>query len=1000
MLKRFVICSVFLFLGVTVAYGQSDFTVQGTVTEARSGNPLPGANVVVKGTSTGTTTNSEGNYSLTVPSEDATLVFSFVGYQKREVRVQGRSQINVSLQVASLKADELVVVGYGTQQREDLTGSVTSIDTEDIALDGPSYSVEQSLQGKVPGLRAVFSGGTPGSGADISIRGASSINAGNDPLFVVDGLPSNAPPDPSDIKSIEVLKDASATAIYGARAANGVIIITTKSGQEGDLQVSYNGEIGMQEVSNKLDLLTPQEYQTVLNGIIEDGGGDSEQRVESIPNGGTDWQDQILSRAPIQNHDVSFSGGNEQTQFYTSVGVFNQEGIVRGSSFERYRARLNIDHTIEDQFNLGVRMNAHVRQDNGIRNNFGVNENAGALYAAYNFDPTLPVKNDDGEYVTSPSITTDNPVAIAEGERRPSSSYRTYGTAFAEYFIVPSLSAKVRVGADLLSTRDNTYITRQTKNGEAANGLAFVTNSRQRDYVAEGTINYDKTFGNHDVKGVAGVTLQHSSFDNVDANGEDFTSDVTGTDNLGLSNPEFDETNSFRGSNQLLSTIGRVNYTFQDRYLLTATMRIDGSSRFGENNRYGYFPSAAVAWRAHQEAFMEDVDQVSTLKLRASWGQAGNQQIGNYPSLSTFSTGPSVVFDDQQVTTTSPARFPNPDLKWETTTQTDIGLEVGLFSDRIYATVDYYRKDTDDMLLQLPVPTSTGFSSRLSNVGSIRNTGWEFSVESQNLTGDLSWSTNANFSTLSNEVKSLGPVDEIITGGAGFTNQISLIRPGLPLRTYYGYEVEGVWQEGDDFSATKDNVQPGSLKFRDVNGDSTVTEADRVPLGDSFPDFTWALGNTFNFKGVGLYVFLRGEHGVQMLNNNLVDTYFPINFRRNKFAEPYLNRWTSENPSEKYPSFTNPLSQGNKAVNSRTVQDASYIRLQTVRLSYDVPVDLIGANFLRSFEIYATGENLYTITSYDGVDPAVNPNNNANFRIDYNVYPSTRTYTLGINLGF
>ena len=999
MIKRFVTCFVFL-LGASVAYGQADFTVEGTVTEARSGDPLPGVNVVVQGTSIGTSADAQGGYSLEVPSEDATLVFSFVGYNTKEIPVRGRSEINVSLQVASLKADELVVIGYGTQQREDLTGSVSSIDAEAIELDGPTYSVDQALQGRVAGLQAVFSGGTPGSGADISIRGASSINAGNDPLFVVDGLPSNAPPDPADIQSIEVLKDASATAIYGARAANGVILITTKSGEAGDLEVSYTGEAGMQEVSNKLDLLTPQEYKRVLNGIIDDGGGDPELQVGDIPNGGTNWQDQILQRAPVQNHDISFSGGNDQTQFYTSIGIFDQQGIVRSSSFERYRARINIEHQIEEEFNLGVRLNAHQRNDRGVRNNFGVNENAGALYASYNFDPTLPIKNESGDYVTSPSITTDNPVAIAEGERRTSSSYRTYGTAFAEYFIVPSLSAKVRVGADLLTTRNNTYITQLTKIGQATNGQALVTNSRQRDYLAEGTINYDRTFGNHDLEGVAGLTLQQSSFDNVNTGGEDFPTDVTGTDNLGLSNPELDDNNSFRGSSQLLSTIGRINYTFQDRYLLTATMRIDGSSRFGENNRYGYFPSAAVAWRPHQEAFMEDVEDVSTLKLRASWGEAGNQQIGNYPSLATFGPGPSVVFDDQQVTTTNPSRFPNPNLKWETTTQIDIGLEIGLFDDRLYGTVDYYQKDTEDMLLQLPVPTSTGFSTRLSNIGSIKNTGLEVSLESQNLTGALTWNTNANFSTMSNEVESLGPVEEIITGGAGFTNQISIIRPGLPLRTYYGYEVEGVWQEGDNFAGTKDNVSPGDLKFRDVNGDSTVTEADRVPLGDSFPDFSWSLGNTFNYKGVGLHVFVRGEHGVQMLNNNLVDTYFPINFRRNKFAEPYLNRWTPENPSNKYPSFVTPLSQGNKAVNSRTVQDASYIRLQTVRLSYNVPVQLIGASFLRSFQVYATGENLYTITSYDGVDPAVNPNNNANFRIDYNVYPSTTTYTLGVQMGF
>jgi TonB-linked SusC/RagA family outer membrane protein len=400
MVKRFVTCFVFLLLGASVAYGQADFTVEGTVTEARSGDPLPGANVVVQGTSIGTSADAQGGYSLEVPSEDATLVFSFVGYNTKETPVRGRSEINVSLQVASLKADELVVIGYGTQQREDLTGSVSSIDAEAIELDGPTYSVDQALQGRVAGLQAVFSGGTPGSGADISIRGASSINAGNDPLFVVDGLPSNAPPDPADIQSIEVLKDASATAIYGARAANGVILITTKSGEAGDLEVSYTGEAGMQEVSNKLDLLTPQEYKRVLNGIIDDGGGDPELQVGDIPNGGTNWQDQILQRAPVQNHDISFSGGNDQTQFYTSIGIFDQQGIVRSSSFERYRARINIEHQIEEEFNLGVRLNAHQRNDRGVRNNFGSTRMQG---------PSTPLTTSTRPFPSRTKVATTSP---------------------------------------------------------------------------------------------------------------------------------------------------------------------------------------------------------------------------------------------------------------------------------------------------------------------------------------------------------------------------------------------------------------------------------------------------------------------------------------------------------------------------------------------------------------------------------------------------------------
>ena len=981
----------YLLQGATAAVD----TVFGRVRDAQTSRPLAGVNVRVVGTRRGTATGSRGRYSIAVPEAADSLRFSFIGYETAQVAINGRSEVDVALRPETYVAEELVVVGYGAQERQDLTGAVSSVSPEDLER-GPVATVGELLQSKIPGLRAVPSGGQPGSSPAISIRGAGSIGAGTGPLYVVDGLPGAGPPNPADIESIEVLKGPSATAIYGSRGANGVILITTKTGQEGDLRINYTGEVSMATPSNKLDVLTGQEYKNVLNDLIDAGAGDETERVGEITaNGGngTDWQDVIMRSAPAQNHDLSFSGGSAETQYYASLGAFLEEGVVKSSDFQRYQARMNLNHEVTNDFNLGVKLNGFYRKDGYVENNFGVNLNAGAIYSAFNFDPTLPIYNEDGTLYKSRTISVDNPLAKVQGVNREADVYRFFGTAFAEYFFIPSLSAKVRVGADLFSRRQDEYISRVTEIGAGVNGIANIVENRDRDYLIEGTLTYDNRFEDHSLNVLGGFTAQQFINRNFSTHAEDFPSDVTGTDNLGLANPEFNTNNSFKSTNQLLSFISRVNYSFKDRYRLTGTVRVDGSSRFGENNRYGVFPSAALAWNMDQEPFMEQFDFISRLKPRVSWGRTGNQAIGNYESISTFVPGPNVIWNDEQAKTLEPARLANPDLQWETTEQVNVGVDFGLWNDRISGTAEYFWKDTYDMLLALPVPSSTGFLSQLTNIGSIYNAGFELSLTSQNVsTESFGWKTDLNFATLNNEVQDLGPLDEIVTGSAGFTDQISLIRPGLPLRTYYGYDVTGVWQEGDDFGEY--DAQPGDLRFRDVNDDGKINPDDRVPLGDAFPDLTGGIGNTFSYKNFNLYVFIEGASGMSMLNNQMVLTYLPTSFRRNRLAEPLLNRWTPENPSDYYPSFVN--TDQKVAVSSRTVEDASYLRLQNVRLSYEVPFE---TNLYRSLTIYALGQNLYTLTEYSGADPAANANNDPNFRIDYNTYPLTRSYTLGVRIG-
>lgn len=992
----------------------------------KSGEGLPGATVILKGTSVGTVTDVNGEYELSVPDsyENGILIFSFVGYLSQEVNINSQTVIDVQLQEDVKALEEVVVVGYGTVKKSDLTGSVVSLKAEEVNQ-GINTSVDQMLKGRAPGVNVVQNSAEPGGGISISVRGASSFTAGTEPLYVIDGLPINnnaltgasgpnfpnsrtpsnplSAINPDDIESIEVLKDASATAIYGSRGANGVILVTTKKGRAGRMKVSYDGYYGVQNVMKKLDLLSAQEYKQVMNDLINAGGGIAEQSVGEIQNGGTDWQDEVFrDNAPVQNHNVSLTGGNDQTTYYAAVSYFGQEGVVVSSSFERFGARLNLNSKVSDKLEVGLNLNTSYSANDLVpAQAFGVNENNGALYAAYNFDPTLAPRNADGEYQISPFISTDNPLALAYGKTSMIESYRTLGVVFADYKILPSLSFKLNVGTDFTNQRKDNYIDRTTQDGSANGGIASIFQENRSNYLIEATSTFNKRFGIHGLTILGGITTQKFFNNATDMVSKNFPSDVTGTDNMGLGDPTLFEMGSGRSGYQLLSYMGRANYSLLDKYLLTATLRVDGSSRFGENNKFGYFPSTAFAWKISEEPFMDAVDFLSTLKMRVSWGQTGNQAIGNYNSISTFAAGGTAVFNingsSTKLSTTAPTRLANPDLRWETTEQWDIGFDFGIFKDRIYGSLDYYKKNTFDMLINLPVPTSTGYTSQLRNIGSIENSGFEAAINTVNMEGVVNWTSSINIATIKNKVKSLGGIDQIIEGGAGFTGGFFLTEEGQTLRSFYGYQVEGIWQTDDDFTITTDNIAPGDLKFRDVNGDGTVNADDRILLGNSFPNFTWSFSNTVEYKNFSLMVFFEGVEGVSMLNQNLVDTYFPINFRRNKFAEPYLNRWTPENPSTEYPSFVNPGGQGTKQANSYTIRDASYLRLKAITLSYTLPE--ITKN-ISNASVYMTAGNVWTSTDYIGIDPAVNPNGSALTRIDYNTYPTAKSFILGVKIDF
>ena len=1016
--RQLLLLVTLLWLSATAGFGQA-VTVTGRVT-SQNGEGIPSTTVIVKGTTTGTASDADGNYTLGVPSASSVLVFSSVGFNSKEATVGQRTTINVTLTDNVNALNDVVVVGYGTVRKSDVTGSVASVKQSELTP-GAIVNVQQALQGRAAGVQVYQKSGEPGGAISVKIRGASSITAGNDPLYVIDGMPvnndapitgsgpgsvANVNPrnplnslNPNDIESIEVLKDASATAIYGSRGSNGVVIITTKRGSAGALQLNYSAQYGRQYVARSPKMLTGQQYHDVLNELVVAGAADNTQRVpDDYVN--TDWQKALYQDAPTQTHDVSVSGTAGNTKYYASLGYFDQKGVVINSATQRYSARLNLENRVAQKYAFGVSLNtSYIKDKLNSSGDQGINENANAIYSAISYDPTVPIYNADGSYFRSTAMTIDNPVALINGQYAVGDGYRTFGNIYGEYYLIPSLSVRLRVGGDVNQSQRNEWLDPITLTGQQNSGLATILSGNRNYYLTEGTLNFNKDLGKHSISAVLGATYERFGLNTFSASARGFTLPELTYDAIGSGNTALNQVGSGRAQTRLGSLLGRVNYVYNNRYLATVSMRADASSRFGPNNQVGYFPSLALAWKVTEEEFMKDYGWLTELKLRASYGAIGNQNIGNFLYTSTFSYGGNIVQGGVRYPAIYPSRSPNPDLKWEAAVQADLGIDYALFDGRLQGSFEYYNRKTSDLLLAVPQPLSTGYGNQVRNVGSVRNTGFEFA-----LTGGIirqtnfSWNVNANLTTLKNRILSLGGSAPIYQGGGGNISNASVIRPGESLGNFYGYEVAGVWQTNDDLSTAPAGVKPGDTKYTDQNGDGQITDQDRVVLGKSLPDFYYGFTNTLQFKGLSLDVFLEGAQGGSILNNNLVDSYFPFSFRRNRVAEPLLNRWTPENPTNEYPSFVNPVSQGQRVVNSRTVEKADYLRLQSVRLSYTVPIPT--NKFINALGVFVTGQNLVTWTNYSGTDPAANSIGNDIIKIDYASYPRTRTYLGGINVTF
>lgn len=1017
-------------------------TITGKVISTEDGLPLPGAKVLIKNTATGTTTDSGGKYLLQA-EQGATLVFSCIGFEAKEVVVGNVPAIDVALEPSSAVLKDVIVVAYGTVKKSDLTGSVSSISSEDLSRTAP-VSLDQALQGRAAGVQVTQVSGRPGGETSIRIRGSSSVNAGNEPLYVVDGMlitsnnsETNAGGiagaglnglsaiNPGDIERIEILKDASATALYGSRGSNGVVLITTKRGKAGKSSVSFDAYFGAQNVSKQLEMLNGEEFAHYMNNFSKDSGLPYDPRYlipEKIGEG-TDWQQAIFRQALLQSYQLSALGGSENTQYSVSGGYYKQDGIILNSDFERYSLRTNLDQKISDRFKVGSNISLSYIRSNGVltgAQSAGTGTLLpGATTSALLFPPTLPVLDSTvaGGYTFQDDRGRNigNPVADALETDNISNNTRAIANVYGLLTLAEGLNFKATAGVDGFSVKDNRFVPNYLKRTEPNNGDAVVATVDGLSWLTEFTLSYARKIGDrHNFDALIGNTYQGFHSERLFAFSLDFPDNRTGWHNLGSAlNPQPASTGESNWG--IISYLGRLNYTFDNKILLTLTGRVDGASKFGKNNKYGVFPSGSIAWKLHEEDFIKKLGWFYSLKTRLSYGVIGNQDIFPYASLATVGTiGQGTFNNTEAYAGQEPLRYPNPDLKWERTSQFDFGLDAEFAQGRLGATFDIYQKQTTDLLLFTPLPTTTGFSGALFNIGGLRNRGLELALNSRNLTGAFSWQTDLNFSINRNEITELSSgadifVPGVLTVPAGW----SILREGQPIGTFFGLVSDGLFQTDEEAMSSPhlkaQNPKAGDRKYKDINSrdaqgkltglpDGVVDEADRTIIGDANPDFTWGLTNKFAWKGFDLSVFIQGVQGNEIVNAYLFEIG-SLNAETNVLKEFYDNRWTAENPGNEYPKI-NPAERN--IFSDAQVENGSFIRLKNITLGYTFPATWLQRAKLGRLRIYGSVNNLKTFTDYRGYDPEVNAFGQSHLLqgIDYGGYPLARTIIGGIQIGF
>lgn len=1037
---------------ITPADNQQTHRITGTITDSATGESLPGVTIVVEGTTTGTSTDANGRYSLEVADPNVTLVISYVGFLKEAVSVDGRNIIDIALVPDLMFLDEVVVIGYGTMQRSDITGSVVSV-SEDKLRASVSTSIDQALQGRAAGVQVFQNSGQPGGGVSIRIRGSNSINSTSEPLYVIDGVAVSgnaeglavgfdwagggngqtavsalATINPSDIVSVEILKDASAAAIYGSRGANGVVLITTRKGKKGESKVTYEPYYGIQQIAKRMDVMNLQEFAGYHNEMAAEGWISSREEFmdPSLLGDGTDWQSEVFRTAAVTNHQFSVSGGNDNTTYAFSAGYFNQDGIVIGSNFDRYSIRLNLDNQAKSWLRVGNNFTVSRTNERITLND----SNDGVIAATLTQSPDVPLRFADGSWggPTVSEFGPRNPVAMALDRDLNLVRSRVLGNLFAEAKFLNNFTFRSEMGGDYQS--NNNYAFQPTyEYGSIINNI----NQSRRNYSqnlyweVKNYLTYQQSFDKHSVNLLLGQEVSESNWEGLGAQRTTFLTNEIQEINAGDAQSA---TNSgFRGSAALESYYTRLLYNYDDRYMLTATMRADGSSNFGPENKWGYFPSVAGAWRISNEAFMDALPVISNLRIRASYGEVGNQNIGGYRYGSALATAPSGMGQTFRLT-----NIPNPRVKWEATQSVNLGFELGLFENRIDLMVDIYQKNVNDMLLELPLPNYLGsghwmgISSPWVNIGELENRGFEITLGTRNISNkEFSWDTDLTVSHNQNKVISLGDEDAVIYQNVQWFHTVTKTEAGQPIGQFYGYEVVGVFESAEDIANSPTqhaSVHPvtgvwlGDLKFKDQNNDGVINDEDRVFIGDPNPMFTFGFNNTFTYKNWDMMIYLQGSYGndifnftrrqTEGMNSGMYNQLASINDRtmftmidENGDPNDIANyRAVNINPEMPRATATNP--NDNIRISDRYVEDGSYLRIQTVSLGYVLPSNIglpIGLSRLR---IFASAQNLFTFTNYSGYDPEVGAYNQNPMLmgVDNGRYPLARIYTLGLNVVF
>lgn len=1019
--KNKLILLLFLFFCTTQIIAQKKIT--GTVTDEIEGSTLPGVNVFVKGSTNGTSTNIDGYYELNINENDKILVFSYIGYELVEYQIDDETIMNIGLKVETTSIDDVVIIGYGSTKKKDLTGSVASINPSDVT-GMPVPRADLLLQGRASGVEVTRNSGAPGGEIRLRIRGVHSINSNNDPLIVIDGFPGGNLSDinPNDIERIDVMKDASALSIYGARATNGVIIITTKKGRANQSRIDFNYSKSIQTINNKIDVLGSQDYGYFVNESFNNDGDPrpypviGSRRFPTKPEDidwDVDWHDEIYRQGEVDEYQLSISGGNEKTLYYISGNIYDQQGVIPSSDYKRYSARVNLNSEVNNWLKVGVNTNLSRKifeGETGFWSGIGVSNDV------LGYSPLFEPKDTLGNWQHDElSIPKDNPLArvtipIPVSELQTDNIVADF---YLQFKITPYLNFKTSGGIQLNYRRHGQAFLQEsiagaTKLSPAGNsGEAWFSNNQSYRFVNENIFTFDKNINeNHHILAMAGYTWETYAGEYYSARGYGFVSDAFMFDykNVGAADV-YSSISSGKGTNQLESYLGRVHYDYYDRFSLTLNGRIDGSSVFASNKKYGFFPSGAIAWKIHNESFMESADFLNEMKLRVSYGLVGNSAVPAYSSLAKLAITQGVLQNNQKIGVVIPTSVSNNELSWESTKQLDIGIDVALFKSRITLTADYYDKLTYGLLFQKSFPSTSGFAKGMVNIGEVANKGFEFNIHSFNISREFKWETDFNISVNRNKIVSLAEGDMEFVNNATLSTALSMdlnvLQVGQPISTFYGLDYLGVYTDEEDAAAN--NATIGSAKYADVDGNGIFEAAnDRRVIGTGFPDFIWGLNNTFSYKGIELGIFIQASQGADIYNltRQRIETMNPSS---NISQVAWDNRTYFDRETKEWTFTDIPKVSGyNKMLPSnRFIEDGSFIRLQNVNLSYGIPKKWISRIHIKDLKVFVSGQNLFVWTKYKGYDPEVSryKNSDTSHGIDDGTYPNVRGFTFGVKIG-